>query len=458
MKKILPGILFSMLSTFLFAQTAEWKVLTNPPEAARYDDMSWVTPEIGWTINSSGQIWKTSDGGVNWELQKTISSYLRSIAFSDSLNGWVGTLRGFGSTVDHSLIQPLYFTTDGGKNWNKLDTTLIPNPKPKRICGLSLVGKDIIYGSGAFDGPARIVKSIDGGKTWTSINMSPYAQTLIDIKFFSADTGIVVGGGLSGVFSSSRIPGDNSINSVILYTTDGGLNWTPVYTGNVQGEWGWKIHFVNRKVGFVSLESFTQATVMKTTDGGLTWSRNEVTGNFDIEGVGFITENVGWVGGYGVSSYSTDGGSTWTTFNIGGGGAADAVDEDRVNRFRFFGDTLAYASGRKILKYHKNSSTKITEPKIVEKSLLLLSNYPNPFNPSTTISYQLPKSSDVLITIYNTFGQEIFSSNLGFQNSGNQKFVWNGKDSSGKQVSSGVYFYRIDAGNISDSRSMILMK
>jgi len=541
-------LIFILLSTVSFAQSYKWEALVNAPVAARHDGMAWVTPEKGWIINSSGQIWKTTDGGNSWVQQKAISSYLRSIDFADSLHGWVGTLRGFG-LANKSLIQPLYFTSDGGTNWTKLDTTLIPSPKPTKICGLSMVGTNIIYGSGGYDGPARIVKSIDGGATWTSIDMSPYAQTLIDIKFFSADTGIVVGGGLSGVFGFDV--GSNTINAVVLYTTDGGATWTPKYTGSVAGEWGWKIDFLTRNIGYVSLEAFEHATILKTTDGGLTWSRMEIENNFDLEGVGFINENHGFAGGYGITTETVNGGETWTALNISGAETEPVADEHRVNRFKFFGDTLGYASGRTIYKYQKvvalpvemttftvsqkdeqvflnwsvvseinnagfsverriNSGIwetlafvpgrgtttsafhysytdqignkkfntieyrlkqtdldgkftygkieSIGNNQILSKSPLLLNNYPNPFNPSTAISYKLQSQEDVKITIYNSFGQEVRVLFEGKQNPGIQTMVLDGKISNGSSASSGTYYYRVDAGKFSESKGMTLIK
>ena len=433
-------ILFVILfTTNLSAQNGTWVALPNAPVAGRHDDMQWLTSEFGYVANSSGQIWKTRDGGKTWEMVYQIGSYFRSLAFTDTLNGWAGTINS------NSL---LHHTADGGKTWSEV--TNIPSPKPKRICGMSVVNDQVIYGSSAFDGPPVIIKTVDGGKNWSSIDMSPYAQTLIDIKFFSADTGIVTGGGLTGFFSYQN----PTINSVVLYTTNGGLSWTPKYTGTAKGEWGWKIFFVNRKVGYISLEAFNDANVLKTTDGGLNWVRYHVDDNTDIEGIGFADELLGWTGGYGQTSLTTDGGQTWKTVNFSGG-----TENESLDRFKFFGDSIGYAAGKTIYKYTKSKSNSVSEhEKIKEKSLFLLNNYPNPFNPSTTITYYLPEIGKVKIRIFNSFGQEILDLFDGTQSSGNQKINWNGKDGNGKQVSSGVYYYRIDSGKFSESRVMTLIK
>lgn len=91
----------------------------------------------------------------------------------------------------------------------------------------------------------------------------------------------------------------------------------------------------------------------------------------------------------------------------------------------------------------------------------LLGNYPNPFNPSTTISFTLATedTENTELVIYNLKGQEVKTfSNLQITNSPNQQIVWNGTDQTGKPVSSGVYFYKLIAGNKSFSRKMLLMK
>ena len=88
---------------------------------------------------------------------------------------------------------------------------------------------------------------------------------------------------------------------------------------------------------------------------------------------------------------------------------------------------------------------------------MILSNYPNPFNPSTTISYELSQQelADASITIFNTRGQivRVFS-NL----DSNGNIVWNGKDQNDNIVNSGVYFYKLDYIETSQVRKMILIK
>ncbi|MEN8191672.1 MAG: FlgD immunoglobulin-like domain containing protein [Bacteroidota bacterium] len=85
-------------------------------------------------------------------------------------------------------------------------------------------------------------------------------------------------------------------------------------------------------------------------------------------------------------------------------------------------------------------------------------NYPNPFNPSTTIKYSIPKSSDVIISIYNMLGEKIATLIDMNQNAGNYNVVWNGQNDSGQEVSTGVYIYKINAGEFTQSHKMILLR
>ncbi len=94
----------------------------------------------------------------------------------------------------------------------------------------------------------------------------------------------------------------------------------------------------------------------------------------------------------------------------------------------------------------------------VPVSLKLYQNYPNPFNPSTTISYQLPQSSYVTISIFNLRGQLIKT--IAEKNNGKGKHTvqWHGFDESGNQVSTGLYFYVIQTDATVLSKKMILIK
>ena len=101
--------------------------------------------------------------------------------------------------------------------------------------------------------------------------------------------------------------------------------------------------------------------------------------------------------------------------------------------------------------------------KFIQRETKLAQNYPNPFNPETWIPYRLAKDADVIIEIYNISGQLTRTLYLGNQNAGNylgkgDAAYWDGRNSSGQKVASGLYFYTLQAGDFSAVRKIILVK
>ncbi len=98
------------------------------------------------------------------------------------------------------------------------------------------------------------------------------------------------------------------------------------------------------------------------------------------------------------------------------------------------------------------------EPVIKPVTYSLSQNYPNPFNPSTTLRYSIPNAGKVTLEIYNVLGQKIRTLLQNEVTAGTHLSVWNGLDDTGKQVSTGVYFYKLTTKNFTDTKKMILMK
>jgi hypothetical protein len=94
----------------------------------------------------------------------------------------------------------------------------------------------------------------------------------------------------------------------------------------------------------------------------------------------------------------------------------------------------------------------------IPTSYKLLNNYPNPFNPSTIITFEIPQAENVLLAVYNINGELIRTLANKNYSAGSYKVVWNGKDDIGNNVSSGIYIYRIIAGQFDKSSRMVLLK
>jgi hypothetical protein len=94
----------------------------------------------------------------------------------------------------------------------------------------------------------------------------------------------------------------------------------------------------------------------------------------------------------------------------------------------------------------------------VPDEYVLYKNYPNPFNPSTTIKYSIPRNSYVQISIYNSLGEKIATLFNAEQNGGTYEVTWNGRTQNGNQVVSGVYFYELKTDEVTKVQKMMLLK
>jgi photosystem II stability/assembly factor-like uncharacterized protein len=371
-----------------------WRMLPNSPASVsfRHDDVYFIGEDTGWVCNVDGNIYRTTDAGATWvtQLSQPNTSF-RCLGFVNSRKGWSGNLGPgrWSPTID---TVPLYETNDGGTTWNPAQN--ISGTLPKGICGINVIDDSVIYAVGRVGGPAYLLKTVNGGSSWVSIDMNSLAFQLIDCKFFNKDTGIVVGG----------YPGPTYANSIyrILYTTDGGNSWQIVTTGNDSSQNCWKIHFVNRLLGYVSVESDLHVDtlpVLKTMDGGLTWERKVYSIHPEkyVQGIGFINDSVGWAGSNKDDTKITvDGGATWTNTSV----------LYNFNRFRFIHKNLAYAVGNRVWKYSL-FATGESEPTDHPPKGLLFSIYPNPFKENSTIVYHLPEAGEVLIRVYDFAGRPI---------------------------------------------------
>ncbi|MFQ5628456.1 MAG: T9SS type A sorting domain-containing protein [bacterium] len=88
----------------------------------------------------------------------------------------------------------------------------------------------------------------------------------------------------------------------------------------------------------------------------------------------------------------------------------------------------------------------------------LSQNYPNPFNPSTTIAYSVKTFGHVTIAVYNLVGHRVRVLTARNHEPGEYRVIWDGKDGSGKAVSSGLYFYRIETPYFEQTKQLVLLR
>ena len=422
---------------------------TNAPVRERYDDIWMLTPETGWAINGAGEIIYTEDGFKTHDPQETVEGdvWLRCMSFTSPTDGWVGTLnRG----------QRLFRTQDG-KRWTDVTSSL--PPIPHAVCGIHSPSKNVVYASGT-QYPrleAAIMRTTDGGQSWKSMSMAAHANLLID-NFFVDDLHGWVVGGKGGTRYSDLTP-------VVLFTADGGQTWTDQLQNSgiefPRGEWGWKIQFLNWQLGFVSLENRNGAAILKTIDGGQTWKRigvNDPQRNVDLEGVGFIDEMIGWVGGWGhrvdpgrgITSGTTDGGATW--FDANDVGAF-------LNRFRFFpgGKPVAgYASGDTI--YQCIASDPLEDAHAMAARSIATRKAPIPKAwTSLEVKADIPANAQRLtITVFDT--RQTLVKVLADEKApraGARTYSWDFKDEEGEDSGTGHFITRVRIDGYAESSMVV---
>lgn len=203
-------------------------------------------------------------------------------------------------------------------------------------------------------------------------------------------------------------------------------------------------------------------------DGGKTWSRlpiNDEQGNKNLEGIGFISEDVGWVGGWGDASFqggytssTEDGGKTWKN-------ATNEVGRF-INRFRFFGSpvTVGYASGKTIYKYSTETGPTADDmaalraagptPMLIGSTEVL--NVGAPF----LIKFVVPEDAKQLrLYIWNQFGS-LVRTLLAEENpqTGMRQVSWDGSDDKGNALEDGGFIYRLRVDDRCESRVILLSR
>ncbi len=417
-----------------------------------------MTPDIGWAVNSDAEVVHTRNGGA-WITQTVLDDvndqpiYPRCIQFANETRGFLGTV---------SAAMRLYTTSNGGATWEPQPD--LPPEAPLKVCGLTVVNENVVYATGTNEPEdlAAMMKTVDGGRTWTATSLEAHASILIDNHFFDEQRGLVVGG-FTDVPRERRTRDD--VHPVILLTEDGGETWANLlqdFTSQYpKGEWGWKIFVVDANVIYVSLENFYAGAVAKTEDGGQTWRRlpiNDPQGNANLEGVGFVSDDVGWVGGWGdvrfeggFTSATLDGGATWT----------DANEVGRfINRFRFFGSpvNLGYASGDTIYKYSAASEALVedaTARAAAEPTPMLLgASDPARVGLPFPIRFVVPGGAQRLrLHIWNQFAVHVRTLVAEADpEPGERQVCWDGTDAAGAPLGSGVFIYRLRVDDRSESR------
>lgn len=377
--------------------------------ALEYNRLFFINDLIGWAIGLGGYIVKTTNSGVDWQRQLTASD-ITGIYFSDSLNGWISR----GTTP--------FKTTDGGDTW--IEQTSLPTNSLQDV-----YFRDSLTGFIPSSWTNNLYKTNDGGATWNIVN------------------GIT--------FNYGRF--SNEINGQILLvgdptylSTDFGENWTEIT--EIQNQQLLNFRFLNPGLGYcigsigilyryedttytpVELISFTAQ--LKNNSVILRW--NTAT---EVNNRGFEVER-------------SKGSGCWKkTGFVNGRGNSTEINEysftDQVEQSGIYNYRLKQIDYNGSFKYSEPISVEIISP----IKFKLNQNFPNPFNPITTIVFQLPQSTLVRLTIYNLLGERIKELVNKKLEAGYYNYTFNGIS-----YPSGAYIYTLQTTNHTESRKMILLK
>lgn len=413
------------------ASAEGWAQLPNGPRAGytigRHDDLWFIDAQTGWVVNGEGNVVRTLNGGDDWSLLSDTGAYNRCVGFLDAQHGFVGTLYQVNG-------QALLETNNGGVSWTPVP---LPQPIPRGLCGMEVIAPNIVTAVGTYYGYPSFIRSDNAGATWTVQDMSAYCGALVDIHWIDAQNGIAVG---------STAPGPTR-RPIILRTSDGGSTWTIRWTGTRNKEICWKISFVNSQIGFVSIENLNAAGpvyFLKSLNGGRSWTEILMSSDYlNLQGIGFLTEYYGWLGGWDMGCYITkNGGGSWTWKNFG----------YHVNRIRFLSPTLGFAVGRDIYKYTGFSSG-TAEASPPPGDARLGQNSPNPFVVSTVIPYSVTEAGMVRLGLYDLQGRQVRELFSGPRDVGSYTATLEARG-----LAAGAYYYKLQTASGLETRKLQLLR
>ncbi|UCE05148.1 MAG: T9SS type A sorting domain-containing protein [bacterium] len=435
-------------------------------------DVFFVNNRVGWTIgepvsiNEEGIILHTTDGGDEWiEQSSGTNDFLYSCFFINEQVGWIC---GGPFSSDSSII---LYTSDGGNNWTR------------QTCPANAPLRDIYFidelNGWAVGDNSNVVHTTDGGLTWSSVSLGN-SEDFYSIFFLTPDNGWI--GGKS-----------------IFQTTDGGSTWDEQLTLSDEDQVH-DIYFLDYWIGWAAvLKLGSSGALYKTMDGGLTWDKLDIGTDHGLYDISIINNEYGWVVGTASTILKTDAivvpvelvsfnadwvdnqvKLAWITAtesnNYGFEVQRKFNQEDSWQKIGFVeghGTTAEsnYYSfkdnpqGKGKYSYRlkqididgKFKYSPIRQVTIPGK-FALYQNHPNPFNPETTISFELPKSAHVALDIYNMLGQKIVNLIDERRLAGFQKIIWNGRDEAGNVVGSGVYFYHIKTDGFEATKKLVLLR
>jgi len=419
MKYFLFLLFFLCLQDNLFSQTMN-PIQNHEQIGQNLTDIFFIDDTYGWIVGHYGTILNTNDGGKTWYPKQIGNFNLTSVHFTSQNVGWASGWLG-----------DVFKTEDGGNTWVQKVYQLKDG-----LDYVYFISESTGWIAGGWDG--KIHKTIDGGQTWTEQSLG-------------------VTGSVQGLYFANSTTGWVCWYDDLLKTIDSGNTWVIQPTGISGFLKGFE--FISENVGWVF---GGDGQIKKTIDGGNSWttqSYNDPNG-FSFDNMFALTEN--YVFGMtprGDIYVSENGGDVWSPTTYFGFAAG-------MNAYHFFNDTLGMAVGDDGYIYKTNNggdswidisdnvvSIEQNEKHTRNEEFILKGNYPNPFNASTVIRFQVYELSDITIKIYNINGRLVDTVLNGKKQAGIYNVTWNPV-----HLSTGVYLCKVESLTASKFLKMFLVK
>jgi photosystem II stability/assembly factor-like uncharacterized protein len=400
-----------------------WESQNDGATAPLYG-VSFSDAATGTAVGAEGSILRTTNAGITWVVQRSATNQsLNAIACPDALDGTAVGTDGAGRAL-------ILRTTNGGTTWTE---RLFNVPDTFNAVCFTDATTGTVVGTGG-----TILRTTDGGTSWLNQTSGSGAR-LYGVSFYDALRGLAVGD-----------------SGVVLRTTDGGLHWARQPSGTKYG-----LGCVVFLDSSIALAARDVDSLFRTTDGGSTWKGSRpFSGLRHFTGIcaarRLAAYAVGWMGkihsGGAFVLRTTDGGESWSEVYTLPPDLRlyDVSFTDRNN------GTVVGARGI-ILRTTNGGATWVEHEKTatppLSSSCTLLQNFPNPFNPSSDIRYQISEFSNVFLSVYDLLGREVAVLVNEKKNPGTYTVTWNAAG-----MASGVYICRMVTGTSMQSRKMLLVK
>jgi photosystem II stability/assembly factor-like uncharacterized protein len=428
--KIFLKILFLLILTQTESYSQQYWLTQNSPTSRNLTSVFFTDSLTGWIGGDSGLVLHTTDKGKSWSSQNSnVNNSIHSLYF-------LNDQRGFALSYEFDNTPPAYFgtriltTSNGGNTWIQ---SLFPD---SNVFLSSIYFIDSLKG---FTGGSNgiIFYTTNTGQTWMeSVIDSGFAFgfPIIDIEFYDNEIGFASGGSFD-------------IAGQMFKTTDGGLNWKSVIVGP---EPVLDLHIVDSLNILCAGGDFEYgASIVSTTNSGTNWIYNEL-GVFGISNaIGYRTQNEIWVSMNLIDSFllSTDGGYNWDLLPTPG----STILSDMT--FTDYRNGWAVGKNGVILKYNSSLINILNTGNFTPGNFTLYQNYPNPFNPVTNLGFGISKSGFVTLKVYDVLGNEVAV----LVNENKAPGYYN-IQFDGSNLSSGVYYYRLESKGFVQTKRMMLLK